>query len=447
MPVKSSVSRKANAQAEIQIEIPAETLQEQYEAELKKFSSTYKMPGFREGKVPREIIEKTYREYLSGKAIEHALSIAYYRALDDNKLSPFSDPRFSEFGVDISKPLSVTASLELYPSVELADYSRVSAHKDKIAVTDEDVEHELEHLTEEHSELVAKSDGLTIGDIATIDMTGSMDGKDLPDAAMKNYRVELKKNSVPEDLSKGLIGMKKDEEKEISVKYPNDYFSKRLAGQKVLFKVKVLDVQVKKLPEINDEFAREVDAKFATLADLKADIRKHLEEHAVRLEEGRYEKAILSEIAGRSKFDIPESFLTEKVEENITRLKEEIKWRNLTLEAFFEQAKTTEEKHRLEIRGRVLEQTREDLTWLEICRKEDLKVEQAEMDEKIKEMAAHSKVSEEQMRDYLKKSEQSRSISTDILYKKAMGFLKSKVAEKKGKALKYAEAAGHNHED
>ena len=447
MPIKSSVSRKENAKAEIKIEIPVDILQQQYEVDLKKFSSTFKMPGFREGKVPREMIVKNYHDFLCSKAVEHSLTDAYYHALEENKLMPYSDPKFSEFGVDITKPLVVTATLELYPTVELAEYSKIPAARDKITVSDEDMEHELEHLREEHSDLVAKSDGIALGDIATVDLTGSMDGKELPDATMKNYRVELKKDSVPEDLSKGLMGLKKDEEKDISVRYPNDYFSKRLAGQKVQFKVKVLDVQVKKLPALDDEFAKDIDAKFATLADLKADIRKHLDEHAARLEESRFERALIAEVASKSRFDIPGSFLDEKVEENITQLKDQLKWRNMTIEAFFEQARTTEEKHRASIRMKVMEQTREDLTWLEICQKEGIKVDQAEMDAKIKEMAAHSKVTEEQMRDYLKNSEQTRTISTDILYKKAMDFLRARAAEKKGKTLKYAEAAGHNHED
>jgi trigger factor len=442
MAVVKTVERKPEqARAIINIEVSSEDLKARYAKELQSFQATYKMPGFRQGKVPIEMIEKQYTEALTAKAAERLVATAYAEAVKENGLQPYSDPSLSDFLPDLAKGFKTTATVDLFPSVTLGPVEKVHAVRDRITAGDEDLDRELERLRESMAELATREDGLREGDVVLMDLKAfDMDGKELPDAAMPAYRVEAKKNNMPEDMLKGIKGMKPGEEKDIQVKYPEDFPAKKLAGQKVRFNVKVSEVKEKRLPELNDALAADVDPKFKTLDELKADIRKHLDAAASHREENLFDSRILAALGDASKYSIPDTFLDEKTAENFEDFLRRLKWDNVTIERYCEMRKTTPEKVKEEIRKHVLDKTREELAWLEVAKQQDLKVEQSDLEAEIKAMSERSQATPEQTLAYLKKSDRLSGLASSLLRRKSMEYLRKTVTEKKGKQLKFSEA-------
>ncbi len=445
MDVKSNVVRKENAHVEINMEIPVELLQDGYNQELAKFQKNYKMPGFRPGKVPLGMIEKKYKGSIEAEAIETIISKAYSKTLYENRLSPFTRPEFSKFDIDFTKPLNLTVKFDTYPFLELKEYKDLSVAKDSIKVSDDDVEHALKHVQQENAELVPRTEGIKPDDMAVLDLVGFKDGVEDPELKLNNQRFEVKKGLMPDDLYKGLLGMKKDEEKEIAVKYPNDYHSKKIAGQKIDFKVKVNDVLEKKLPELNDEFVKDLGT-FQTLEEMKADLRKKLEEDATNKANFQYDSSILEAIAAKGEYGIPDSYINEKIEEQMKSIKDQLKWRNMSLEEYFEQQKTTEAKVKADYKEHLIKDIKKSLAWLEVARKESIKVGQEDFDAHIRILAEKYKLTEDKIREYYSKDDKRENIMNELLFTKTMEFLRTVTKEKKGKQLKYSEIQNHGEE-
>lgn len=442
MDIKSNVIRKENAHVEINIEIPIELLQESYKKELAKVQKEYKMPGFRQGKVPVDLIEKKYKRSMETEAVENVLSTAYSKVLYENRLSPFTQPEFSKFDIDFSKPLSVTVKFDTYPTIELKEYKNLSVAKDSYKVSDDDVDHAIEHTLQQHAELVPRNEGIKPDDMAVLDLTGSKDGQEDPELKINNQRFEVKKGMMPEDLYKGLLGMKKDEEKEISVKYPKDYHSEKLAGQKIDFKVKVNDVLEKKIPVLDETFVKDLGT-FTTVEEFKADVRKKLESEAAAKAEEQYERSILDAVAAKADFAISDSYVQQRTDEHLKGMQEQLQWRKMTLDQFYAQMKTTEAKVKASFKENLLKDVQRTLAWMDVARQEKISVAPEDFEKHLSELSEKHHQPVEKIREYFGKEERKEQIFNELLYKKAINFLKGIVTEKKGKQLKYSDLHSH----
>lgn len=433
--------KRQQARAVIHIEVPAEDLNEGYDRELRAFSERYKEPGFRPGKVPREIIERKFGEALAAKAAERIVAQAYEEALVGQGLRPYKSPTFTSFVPDRTKGFKTVATVDLYPSVELADPAKLHVPQDTVTVTEKDVEEELEHLRERMAELVTRDGGVREGDVVVMDLRAfDRDGQELPDAAMNAYRVEVRRGNMPDDVFKGILGMRAGEEKEIVVKYPADFPAKRLAGQKVTFRVRMAEVKEKRLPALDDAFAAEVDANFKTVEELRADVRRHLEAAAARRQEFLFDRRILKALADASDYSIPEVFLDERTEEEWQEFLARLKWENVTLETYCGRAHTTPERLRQEIRKKVLERTREELAWLEAAKREGVTVERGDLEAEVRAIAERSSMSYEQALEYLRKTDRLSGLASLLLKRKTMERLRGRVQRRKGRTLSLNEA-------
>jgi trigger factor len=442
MDIKSNVVRKENAHVEINFEIPTELLQESYRKELANVQKEYKMPGFRQGKVPLDLIEKKHRRSIETEAVENILSQAYSQVLHENRLSPFTQPEFSKFDLDLSKPLSVTVSFDTYPTIKLKDYKNLSVAKDFYKVTDEDVDLFIKQTLETYAELVPHNEGIKPDDMAVIDLSGSKDGQEDPELTINSQRFEMKKGLLPDDLFHGLLGMKKDEEKVIAVRYPKDYHSARLAGQKIDFRVKVHEVLEKKIPALDEAFIKDLGT-FTTVDEYKADMRRKLEAEAAAKAEEQYERAILDAVASKADFAISDSYVQKRTDEHLQEIQKQIEWRKMTLDQFFEQMKTTETKVRAAFKENLLKDVKRTLVWLEVARQEKISVAQEDFEKLLSEMAKEHQQPVERLREYYSKAERKEQVFNELLYKKTMDFLKGIVTEKRGKQLKFSDLRSH----
>ena len=275
--------------AKLTIEVPAEELEAAIEQAYQKNKGRIQIPGFRKGKVPRKLIEQMYgKSFFYEDAANALIPEAYEKAVEECTETIVSSPKIDVTQIEAGKPFIFTAEVALKPDVTLGQYKGVEVPAADTAVTDEEVDADLNQQRENNSRMVTVDRAVEDGDIAVIDYEGSVDGVAFEGGKGENYSLAIGSHSFIDNFEEQLIGKKAGEEVDVNVTFPEEYHAKELAGKPALFKVSVKEVKEKQLPELDDEFASEV-SDFETLAEYKEDIRKKLgekkEEDAKRAKE------------------------------------------------------------------------------------------------------------------------------------------------------------------
>ena len=288
MNCKVEKTKNAN---EVKLEITVEA--QKFEDTIKKvyFKSAkyFNIPGFRKGKAPMQIVEKYYgKEIFYEDAFNEVAGEALEEAVKENNLEIVSRPDIEVTQIEKGKDLIFEAIMQTKPEAELGKYKGIEIKKIEYNVSDEDIEHELGHMQEHNSRMISIEDRpVESGDIATIDFEGFVDGKAFEGGKAEGHDLEIGSNTFIPGFEDQVIGMKIDEEKDIKVTFPKEYFSKDLAGKEAIFKVKVHEIKKKELPELDDEFAKDV-SEFDTLKELKESIKEKLEKENEQKCDGVY---------------------------------------------------------------------------------------------------------------------------------------------------------------
>ncbi len=420
--MKSKVEKTENAN-EVKLEITIEA--EKFDAAIKKvyFKSAkyFNIPGFRKGKAPMNIVEKYYgKEIFYEDAFNEVVPEEYEAALAENKIEAVSRPNIDVVQIGKGQDLIFTAVVETKPEVELKKYKGIEIKKVEYNVTEHDIEHELGHMQERNSRLISIEDrAVENGDITVIDFDGSVDGVAFDGGKAENHELEIGSGAFIPGFEDQVIGMKIDEEKDINVKFPEEYFTKELAGKDAVFKVKLHEIKKKELPELDDEFAKDV-SEFDTLKELKSSIKEKLEEQ--NAEKAKYETqdAIIKAVCDNMKVDIPSGMIETETDNMLKDIETRLSYQGLKIEQYFQMMGKTEEEVRKEYEPQAVEAIKSRLALETIIEKEDIKATKKEVDDKIKEMAKNygkkdeELISNENVRDYIEKGIQSE---------KAMDFL------------------------
>ena len=273
MNCKVEKTEKAN---EVKLEITIEA--EKFEDAMKKVyfqnAKYFNIPGFRKGKAPMNIVEKYYgAQIFYEDAFNEVATEVYDKALEENKIEAVSRPEVDIIQMEKGKDLIFTAVVQTKPEVELGKYKGIEISKIEYSVEDKDIEHELGHMQEHNSRLITVDDRpLENGDTATIDFEGFVDGVAFEGGKAEGHELEIGSGAFIPGFEDQLVGMNIDDEKEITVTFPKQYFSKDLAGKEAMFKVKLHEIKKKELPELDDEFAKDI-REFDTLDELKKSIK------------------------------------------------------------------------------------------------------------------------------------------------------------------------------
>ena len=280
--MKCKVEKTKNAN-EVKIELTVEA--QKFEEAIKKvyFQSAkyFNIPGFRKGKAPMNIVEKYYgKEIFYEDAFNELAPEVLEEAVKENNLEIVSRPEIDITQIEKGKDLIFTAVMQTKPEVELGKYKGIEIKKIEYNVTDEDIDHELHHMQEHNSRLVnVENRPVEKGDTTVIDFEGFVDGVAFDGGKAEGHELEIGSNTFIPGFEDQIIGMKMDEEKDINVKFPDEYFSKDLAGKDATFKVKLHEIKKKELPKLDDEFAKDV-SEFDTLEELKKDIKEKKEKQS-----------------------------------------------------------------------------------------------------------------------------------------------------------------------
>ena len=407
MNCKVEKTEKAN---EVKLEITIEA--EKFENAIKKVyfqnAKYFNIPGFRKGKAPMNIVEKYYgAQIFYEDAFNEVATEAYDKALSENKIEAVSRPEVDIIQMEKGKDLIFTAVVQTKPEVELGKYKGIEISKIEYTVKDEDIEHELGHMQEHNSRLITVDDRpLENGDTATIDFEGFVDGVAFEGGKAEGHELEIGSGAFIPGFEDQLVGMKIDEDKEIKVTFPKEYFSKDLAGKEATFKVKLHEIKKKELPELDDEFAKDV-SEFDTLDELKKSIKEKLEKSNEQRAKYETEDAAIKAVCEKAKLDIPSGMIDLEVDNMLKDFEQRLSYQGLNLEQYLKMIGKTEEEMRKEYEPQAIEAIKSRLVLEAIIKAEKIEASEEEVKEKLEEMAKNygKKVEElsenENLKNYL----------------------------------------------
>ena len=436
MNCKVEKTEKAN---EVKLEITIEA--EKFDNAMKKVyfqnAKYFNIPGFRKGKAPMNIVEKYYgAQIFYEDAFNEVATEAYDEALEANKIDAVSRPVVDIKQMEKGKDVIFTAVVQTKPEVELGKYKGIEIPKVEYKVEEKDIEHELGHMQEHNSRLITVDDrALENGDIATIDFEGFVDGVAFDGGKAEGHELEIGSGSFIPGFEDQLVGMKIDEEREIKVTFPKEYFSKDLAGKEAMFKVKLHEIKRKELPKLDDEFAKDV-SEFDTLAELKASIKEKIEKNNEQRQKYETEDLAIKAVCGDVKVDIPSGMVEFEVENMMKDFEQRLSYQGLNLDQYLKMIGKTEEKMKKEYEPQAIEAIKSRLVLEAIIKAEKIEASEDEIKAKMEEMAKNygKKVEEISENENLK-----RYLKEGIESEKALEFIVSNAKFTAKKAEKKAE--------
>lgn len=436
MNCKVEKTEKAN---EVKLEITIEA--EKFDNAMKKVyfqnAKYFNIPGFRKGKAPMNIVEKYYgAQIFYEDAFNEVATEAYEEALEANKIDAVSRPVVDIKQMEKGKDVIFTAVVQTKPEVELGKYKGIEIPKVEYKVEEKDIEHELGHMQEHNSRLITVDDrALENGDIATIDFEGFVDGVAFDGGKAEGHELEIGSGSFIPGFEDQLVGMKIDEEREIKVTFPKEYFSKDLAGKEAMFKVKLHEIKRKELPELDDEFAKDV-SEFDTLAELKASIKEKIEKNNEQRQKYETEDLAIKAVCEDVKVDIPSGMVEFEVENMMKDFEQRLSYQGLNLDQYLKMIGKTEEEMKKEYEPQAIEAIKSRLVLEAIIKAEKIEASEDEIKAKMEEMAKNygKKVEEISENENLK-----RYLKEGIESEKALEFIVSNAKFTAKKAEKKAE--------
>ena len=428
MSVKVEKTENAN-EVKLSFEIEAEKFDEAMKKVYTKTAKYFTIPGFRKGKAPMAIVERHYGSSIFYEdTFNELVPDIYDQAIKDNKIEAVSQPQLDIIQMEKGKDLKFTAIVQIKPEVKLGKYKGIELKKIEYTVSDKDVEHELGHMAEHNSRLVTVDNRpVKKGDITTIDFEGSIDGVPFDGGKAENHELEIGSNQFIPGFEDQIIGMKDGEEKDINVTFPKDYFSKDLAGKEATFKVKLHGIKVKELPKIDDEFAKDV-SEFDTLADLKADIKAKLEKENEEKAKYESEEAAIEAVCKEVEIDIPSGMIETEIDNMIKDIENKLSYQGLTLDQYLKLTNKTMDGLRKEFNEQAEKAVKSRLVLEAIIKEEDIKPEEKEVEDKLKEMAKNYNQKEDEL---LKNENVKNYVTENMKYEKAIAFILDNAKMKK----------------
>ncbi len=363
-----------------------------------KTAKYFTIPGFRKGKAPMQMVEKHYgSEIFYEDTFNELVPEIYDAAIKENNIAAVSRPNIDVTQIGKGQDLVFTAVVQTKPEVKLGKYKGIELPKVEYTVSDKDVEHELGHMAEHNARLVSIEDRpVEKGDIAVIDFEGFLDGKPFEGGKAEKHELEIGSNTFIPGFEDQVIGMKIDEEKDLNVTFPEDYFSKDLAGKPVVFKVKVHEIKHKELPKMDDEFAKDV-SEFDTISELKNSIKEKIQKENDDKAKYETEDNAIKAVCDGVELEIPSGMIETEVDNMVKDVEQRLQYQGLTLEQYYALSGKPEAVMRDEMKETAEKNVKSRLVIEAIIKAEDIKPEDKEVEEKLKEMAKNYQKTEEEM--------------------------------------------------
>ncbi|QOY33995.1 trigger factor [Anaerobacillus isosaccharinicus] len=412
-------------QGVLTIEVEAAQVDEALNQAFKKVVGKVNVPGFRKGKIPRAMFEQRFGvESLYQDALDILLPTAYAAAITETKIEPVDRPDIDVEQMGKGQNLIVKATVTVKPEVQLGDYKGLEVEEMETTVTDEDVELELKRLQEKHAELTVVEEGtVENGDTVVIDFEGFVDGVAFEGGKGENYSLEIGSGSFIPGFEEQLIGVKSGEMKDVEVSFPEEYHAPDLAGKPAVFKVTAHDIKRKQLPELDDEFAKDVNEEVETLEALKADIKEKMIQDKTTEADHNKRDTLVEKAAENATIDLPESMIATEVDRMMEEFGQRLQSQGLSLEMYYQFSGGDENGMREQFKGDAEKRVRINLTLEAIAEVENLEVSEEEVNAELEKMAELYKRSVDELKQILAMQGGIDALKGDLKVRKAVDFL------------------------
>lgn len=409
-------------QGVLTVEVDAETFNNGLDEAFKKVVKQVNVPGFRKGKMPRGMFEKRFGvESLYQDALDIVLPDAYENAIKETGIEPVDRPEVDVEQIEKGQNLIFTAKVTVKPEVKLGEYKGLEVEKLDDTVTDEDVDAEIKQLQERNAELVVKEEGtVENGDTVVIDFEGFVDGEAFEGGKAENHTLEIGSGSFIPGFEEQLVGVAAGAEKDVEVTFPEEYHAENLAGKPATFKVKVHEIKAKELPELDDEFAKDVDDEVETLEELKAKTRTRLEETKKRDAENSLKDTLIEKASENAEIDIPEAMVNTELDRMVREFEQRLQMQGMNLELYFQFSGQDENALREQMKEDAGKRVRVNLTLEAIAKAENIEVTEEEINAELENMSGMYGVSVEELKQMLGDV---NGIGEDLKIRKAIDFL------------------------
>lgn len=417
MSVKSC-EKVEKSQVALTIEVGAAEFEAAIEKAYQKMRKKINVPGFRPGKAPRKIIEGMYgAEVFFEEAINIAFPDAYEAAVKEQELQVVGYPSVEMIGEVTKEGFTFKATAPVYPEVTLGEYKGLTAEKEEVKVSAADVDERLKQLSDRNTRLVSVEREAQEGDTAVIDFEGFLDGKPFDGGKGENHSLELGSHSFVPGFEEQIVGMKAGDEKDIDITFPEDYHAD-LAGKAVVFKVKVHEVKEKQVPELDDEFAKDV-SEFDTLKDLKADLKKKITEERQKDADRAFEDALMEQVAEGITAEIPDAMVEAQARQFLDNFKMQIAQQGIPYDQYMKMTGMDENKLLADAKEPALRQVRMDLAVAAIIKAESIEASDEDVEAEFQKLADQYGMDMEMVKKYL----QPEQVKDQIVSQKAIAVV------------------------
>lgn len=417
------VEKMEKNMAKLTIEVSAEDLEKAMQSAYQKAKGRISIPGFRKGKAPRKMIEQMYGKGIFLEDAVNALIPEHYsKALSECELEIVSQPQIDVTQMEPGKALIFTAEVAVKPEVTLGEYKGVEVPKAEIEVTEEEIEAAIKREQEKNSRTITVEDrAAEEGDIVTIDFEGFVDGEAFEGGKGEAYPLTLGSHIFIPGFEEQLVGAKTGDHVEVNVTFPEEYQAKELAGKAAVFQCDVKKIEAKELPELNDDFAKDV-SEFDTLAEYKEDVKKNLTESKEKEALRAKEDAAIEKIIENAEMEIPEAMLDTQCRQMMDDFGRRMQSQGLSMEQYFQFTGQTAEKMMEDMKPQALKRIQTRLVLEKIVEVENIQPTEEEVNEEISKMAAMYKMEADKLKELVGEREMEQ-MKKDMAVQKAVTFV------------------------
>ena len=424
------VERLEHNMAKLTIEVPAEEVEKALQAAYLKERGKISLPGFRKGRVPRQMIEKMYGpEVFYDEAANRMISEAYAKAYDECELELVSQPKIEITQLEKGKEFIFTAEAAVKPEVKLGEYKGLKVDKVSTRVTQKEVDEEIDKERERNARTIDVTDrAVQDKDQITLDFEGFVDGVAFEGGKASDYPLTIGSGAFIPGFEDQLIGANIDEEKEINVTFPEEYQAKELAGKAAVFKCTVHSIKAKELPELDDEFVSDVSEKSETVDAYKAEVKAKIKERKENEGKQKREDQSVEQAVANAEMDIPEAMISFQSRQMVDDFARRIMQQGMTMEQYFQFTGLSEEKMMEEFKPEAEKRIRTRLTLEAIVAAENIEVSEERLDEELQKMADSYKMEVDKLKEYMGENEK-KQMKEDIAIQEAVTLIANAAVE------------------
>ena len=424
------VEKLEKSMAKLTIEVSADDLEKALQSAYKKQKKKIAIPGFRKGKVPRQIIEKMYgAEIFYDDAANELIPKAYSEAYDECEEDIVSRPEIDVIQIEKGKPFIFTATVALKPEVTLGEYKGLEVEKVSTEVTAEEVDAKIQEEAEKNARQITVEDRpVQDGDEVILDYEGFVDGVAFDGGKGENYPLTIGSGSFIPGFEEQLIGVEAGAQKEINVTFPEEYHAEELKGKEAVFKCTIHEIKSKELPEIDDEFASEV-SEFDTLEEYKEDLKKQIADKKAAEGREKQEDAAVEQAVKNAQYELPEAMVETQVMQMADSFTQRMRSQGLTMEQYFQFTGLKAERFMEDLRTQAVKSIETRLVLEAVVKAENIEVSDERFDEEIEKMAENYQMEADKFKEYMGDKEK-KQIKEDIAVQEAVTFLADNAVEK-----------------